>query len=223
MAGKWNAPMVQVLIADDHEVIRRGLRQLIVHHPGWEVCAEAATGAEALEQATALKPDIVILDFSIPETDTIGLSRTIREQLPNTEVLVFTMHMGEEVMRAFISAGVRGYLFKTDTTSQIIAAIEALAKHKPFFTGKVSETLRESFVKSISGDGIRQPGGALSAREREIVQLIAEGRSNKEVAARLKISVKTVETHRATIMRKLGVNSVVELVHYTVRNKIIAP
>jgi len=158
----------------------------------------------------------------MPEMDAVQLTRQIRQRLPNTEVLVFTMHEGEELMCALIAAGARGYVLKSDPTRDMIAAIEALSKHLPYFTGKVSIELRESFVKSIKGDQSRFPSASLSQREREIVQLLAEGKSNKQVAAILGISVKTVETHRATIMHKLEANSIVELVHYAVRNNIIS-
>jgi len=215
--------MVRILLADDHDVIRRGLRDLIERHAGWEVCGEAASGAQALAQATELKPDVVILDLNMPGTSSIEIAQAIRTNLPDTELLIFTMHEGEEIIRAMINAGARGYILKSDPTSQIMAAIEALAEHRPFFTAAVSESLRDAILKSIDGEQKRSPSGFLSSREREIIQLVAEGKSNKKIATSLGISVKTVETHRATVMRKLGVNSVVELVHYAVRNKIIFP
>lgn len=214
--------MTRILIADDHELIRRGLRQMIERHPDWEVCDEVVTGVQALERALELKPDVMIIDVSMPEMDAVQLTRQIRQRLPNTEVLIFTMHEGEELMCALIAAGARGYVLKSDPTRDMIAAVEALSKHLPYFTGKVSIELRESFVKSIKGDQSRFPSASLSQREREIVQLLAEGKSNKQVAAILGISVKTVETHRATIMHKLEANSIVELVHYAVRNNIIS-
>ena len=217
------APMVRVLIGDDHEVIRRGLRQMIERRSGWSVCGEAASGAEVQRLAAELKPDVVILDVSMPGGDSVEVTRKLRAALPATEILIFTMHEGEEMIRALIGAGARGYLLKSDSTSQVYAAIESLVEHKPYFTAKVSEALREAFLKTIPSDGGKTPAALLSAREREIIQLLAESKSNKEVATKLGISVKTVETHRATIMRKLGVNSVVELVHYAVRNKIISP
>jgi len=217
------APMVRVLIGDDHEVIRRGLRQMIERRSGWSVCGEAASGVEVQRLAAELKPDVVILDVSMPGTDSVEVTRKLRAALPATEILIFTMHEGEEMIRALIGAGARGYLLKSDSTSQVYAAIESLVEHKPYFTAKVSEALREAFLKTIPSEGGKSPAALLSAREREIIQLLAESKSNKEVAAKLGISVKTVETHRATIMRKLGVSSVVELVHYAVRNKIISP
>ena len=215
--------MVRVLIGDDHEVIRRGLRQMIERRSGWSVCGEAASGAEVERLTAELAPDVVILDVSMPGTDSVEVTRRMRAAHPATEILIFTMHEGEEMIRALIGAGARGYLLKSDPTTQVYAALEALAEHKPYFTPKVSEALREAFLKTIPEGGGKTPATLLSAREREIIQLLAESRSNKEVATKLGISVKTVETHRATIMRKLGVSSVVELVHYAVRNKIISP
>jgi DNA-binding NarL/FixJ family response regulator len=213
--------MVRILIADDHEVIRRGLRQLIENRPGWEICGEATNGTEALARALALKPDVAVVDLSMPDTDGVALVRQIRAALPETELLIFTMHEGEELIRAVIGAGARGYVLKSDPTKEILAAIDTLARHKPFFTAKIATALREAFLKAVKlGDG-KEPASLLSAREREIVQLLAEGNSNKDIANRLAISVKTVETHRAAIMRKLEVNSIVEVVHYAVRNKMI--
>jgi DNA-binding NarL/FixJ family response regulator len=215
--------MVRVLLADDHEVIRRGLRAMIERRSGWTVCGEASSGTEALERTRALRPDVLMLDVSMPGTSSVEVTRTLRSELPDTEILIVTMHESEEMLRTLIGAGARGYLLKSDPTSQVYAAIEALVQHKPYFTAKVSEALREAFLRSISSAATKAPAALLSGREREIIQLLAEGKSNKEVAATLDISVKTVETHRATIMRKLGVNSIVELVHYAVRNKFIAP
>jgi DNA-binding NarL/FixJ family response regulator len=215
--------MARILLADDHDVIRRGLRDLIERHGGWEVCGEAASGTQVMTKAMELKPDVVILDLNMPGLSSIEIARTIHANLPETELLIFTMHEGEELIRALINAGARGYILKSDSTSQIVAAIEALSEHKPFFTGKVSEAVRDAFMKSVAGGQRKSSPGFLSGREREIIQLIAEGKSNKRISTSLGISVKTVETHRATVMRKLGVNSVVELVHYAVRNKIICP
>ncbi len=212
----------QILIGDDHELIRRGLRQLIERHADWEICGEATSGAELSECAPRLKPDVIILDVNMPDTDPIGLTRQMRQMLPECEILIFTMHEGEELMCALIAAGARGYVLKSDPTSDVIAAIESLRKHLPYFTGKVSQELSESFLKSVKGERSRFPSAALSVREREIVQLLAEGKANKQVAAILGISVKTVETHRATIMHKLDANSIVELVHYAMRNNIIS-
>ena len=213
--------MVRVLIADDHDVIRRGLRRLIEGHAGWEVCGEAANASAALEQAAIQQPDVAILDVSMPGESGIDLARELRITAPDTELLIFTMNESDEMVCASIDAGARGYVVKSDPTSEVVAAIQALADHKPHFTTTISEAVRKALSDggAMSGD----PSQALSAREREITRLLAEGKTNKDVADLLQISPKTVDTHRAAIMRKLELKSVVELVHYAIRNKMISP
>jgi DNA-binding NarL/FixJ family response regulator len=194
--------MVRILLADDHDVVRRGLRDQLNSHESWEVCGEAADGREAVKLALKLKPDVVVLDLSMPELNGLEATRQIRRELPHTEVLIFTMHETEQLIREVLSAGARGYVLKSDAGRHLTSAVEALSHHKPFFTaGSVFRTLTD--------------------REREIVQMLAEGKSNKEIATKLSISVKTVETHRATVMRKLDINSIVELVHYAIRNQLV--
>jgi DNA-binding NarL/FixJ family response regulator len=208
---------VRILLADDHDIVRRGLRVLLEERPGWQVVAEATNGRTALELALEHKPDIVILDVTMPELNGLETTRRIRKELSRTEVLIFTMHENEELIRDVLAAGARGYLMKSDAPKHIVAAVEALLKHKPFFTWRVSETLLERYL-SAEDPGSVEP---LTSREREIVQLLAEGRSNKAIATVLGISVKTVETHRAAAMRKLGASSLAELVRYAVRNRLI--
>ena len=215
--------MVRVLLADDHEVLRRGLRQIIEDQPGWTVCGEAGTGREAVDLAAQEKPDIAVVDISMPELNGLEATRQIRKASPRTEVLVFTMHENESLVREVLSAGARGYLMKSDAARHIVAAIEALSKHKPFFTSNVSETLLEGFLRAGTRNDTGTDRETITPREREIIQLLAEGHSNKAVAAKLGISVKTAETHRATIMRKLGASSVVEIVRYAIRNGIAQP
>lgn len=207
---------MRILLADDHDIVRRGLRELLEEQAGWQVCGEAATGREAVDQAVRLRPEIVVLDLMMPELNGLQATRQIRKSLPATEVLVFSMHDSEDLVHEILAAGARGYVLKSDAARHLVAAVEALSRHQPFFSSRVSATLR---------NGAPEPRGArgLTDREREIAQLLAEGRSNKEVAARLHISFKTVETHRATIMRKLGASSIVELVHYAIRNRLIEP
>lgn len=213
--------MLRILIADDHQMIRQGLRQLLEGHKDWEVCAEAATGRQAVELALKLSPHVVVLDLAMPELNGLEATRQIKKALPNTEVLIFTMHETEELTRDVLGAGARAYLLKSDASRQIVAAIEALAEHKPYFTWKVSKTMLDAYLKHGHSHE-KTPGfNHLTAREREIVQLLAEGRSNKAVSALLGISVKTVETHRAAIMKKLGINSIAELVRYAIRNSVI--
>ena len=216
--------MIRILLADDHDIMRRGLRNLLETHPGWEVCGEAANGREAVKLARELKPDIVVLDLSMPELNGLEATRQIRKELPQTEVLIFTMHDTEQLVREVLAAGARGYVLKSDAGRYLISGIEAVAQHKPFFTSTVAETILDGYLKVGSGQGVPVSAvNPLTPREREIVQLLAEGRTNKEVASALSISVKTVETHRRAIMSKLGISSVVELVHFAIRNKLVAP
>ncbi len=212
--------MLRILLADDHEVMRRGLRHLVEEQPGWELCGEAATGREAGELAKEKNPDIAILDVSMPELNGLEATRQIKKALPRTEILIFTMHDDEQLVREVLAAGARGYLLKTDAARHIVAAVEALSTHKPFFTSQVSETMLESFLTHAKSPDDENSTGPITAREREIIQLLAEGLSNKKISAMLAISVKTVETHRAAIMRKIGARSVVDVVRYAVRNKI---
>jgi DNA-binding NarL/FixJ family response regulator len=213
--------MVRILIADDHEMLRRGLRQTLEQHPGWEICGEASNGRQAVEIAEKTLPNVALLDLSMPEMNGLEATRAIKKASPHSEVLILTVHETDSLIRDVLSAGARGYLLKTDPARQIVAAIEALAEHKPYFTGNVSKTMLDSYlVRESSTD--RQPELThLTAREREVLQLLAEGRSNRGVSVMLSISVKTVETHRAAIMRKLGTASIAELVRYAVRNNVI--
>lgn len=213
--------MVRILLADDHDVVRRGLRDQLSEHQDWEVCAEACNGREAVKLATEFSPDVAVIDFSMPELNGLEATRQIRHESPHTEVLIFTVHDTEQLIRNVLSAGARGYVLKSDAGRHLTRAVEALSHHKPFFTAKVSEALLDAFLNSSSEPDDESVLRTLTSREREIVQLLAEGRSNKEIAKKLSISVKTVETHRATVMRKLGINSIVELVHYAIRNQIV--
>jgi DNA-binding NarL/FixJ family response regulator len=212
--------MLRILLADDHDVLRRGLRHLIEEQPGWEVCAEAVDGREAVEMAKKTQPHVAIIDISMPGLNGLETTRQIRKALPRVEVLIFTMHEDEQLVREVLAAGARGYLLKTDASRHIVAAVDALAHHKPFFTSNVSETMLESFLRQTKAPVETIAAGPITAREREIIQLLAEGHSNKRIAGTLDISVKTVETHRAAIMRKIGASSVVDIVRYAVRNKI---
>ena len=212
----------RVLIADDHSVVRRGLRALVESQPDWEVCAEASNGREAVEKAHTTRPNVVVLDFAMPEMDGLTATRKILEALPDTEVLILTQHDADAVVRQVLRAGARGYILKTDAGEELVQAITALKQHKPFFTRQISEAMLSSYLRkdsSVTDDEIP----VLTSREREIVKLVAEGKSNKEVADVLNITVKTAETHRANIMRKLNLGSLSELVLYAVRNHIVEP
>jgi DNA-binding NarL/FixJ family response regulator len=215
--------MLDILLADDHDVVRRGLRGVLEARADWRVCGEASNGREAVELALRLRPDVAVLDLSMPELSGLEATRRIRKALPETEVLIFTMHDAEQLVREVLAAGARGYVLKSDAARHLVAAVDALAQHKPFVTSRVAERMEDRLGKGAALDEGGISSDPLTSREREILQRLAEGRSNKEVAAALDISVKTVETHRSSIMRKLGVNSIVELVHYAVRNKLIQP
>jgi DNA-binding NarL/FixJ family response regulator len=216
--------MLRILIADDHEMIRRGLRDLLERHEGWKVCAEASNGREGIEIARKLIPQVVVLDLAMPDLNGFEATRQIKKALPNTEVLIFSVHEAEDFVRDVLEAGALGYLLKSDAALHITAAVEALSEHKPYFTSSVSKTMLDTYVARIrSGAETMSTSDQLSTREREILQLLAEGRSNRSAAALLGISIKTVETHRARIMDKLGVHSVAELVRFAVRHKMIEP
>jgi DNA-binding NarL/FixJ family response regulator len=212
--------MVRILLADDHAVVRRGLRALFEAHQEFEVCAEASNGREAVELALQHKPDVAVLDISLTILNGIEATRQIRRETPATEVMIFTLRENENEIRDVLHAGARGYVLKSEADEQIVRAVETLARHHAFFSDHVSETLLDNFVEQ-SGSG--NSGSLLTAREREVVQLIAEGNSNKKIAQLLSISVKTVETHRSASMRKLDIHSTAELVRYAVRHKLIMP
>jgi len=186
--------------------------------PNWQVVAEAGDGREAVEKALETKPDVAVIDYSLPLVNGVEATRQIRAALPRTEVLIFTMHDNESLIQELLKAGARGYLLKTDARRHLIGAIEALAAHKPFFTAKVSEALLDSFLSRSTREG-----SPLTHRERSVVHLIAEGYTNKQIAGLLKISVKAVETHRAAIMHKLKLSSPAALVRYAIRNRIVEP
>jgi DNA-binding NarL/FixJ family response regulator len=211
---------LRILVADDHEIVRHGIRALVTAHPGWEVCAEATNGREAVDKTAETKPDIVILDIGMPSLNGLNATRQILQANPQTKVLILTMYESDQVVREVLAAGARGYLLKSDAGRDLSTAIEALQRNKTFFTSRVADMVLETFRKGES-----KPEGALkdvlTAREREVVQLLAEGKSTKEVAVLLGLSVKTAETHRSNIMRKLNIHSVSELVLYAVRNNIV--
>lgn len=215
---------VRILVADDHEVVRSGLRLLLERQPGWQVCAEAVNGREAVEKANQLKPDVIVLDISMPVLNGLEATRQICKALPLAEVLVLTMHESEQLVRELLDAGAHGYLSKSEAGRQVVAAVEALSQHKLFFIGKVAKVMLNGYLEGgARRDRDEPPHDSLTPREREIVQLLAEGKSNKEVAVTLNVAVKTAETHRTNIMRKLELHSLADLIHYAIRNKIVEP
>jgi DNA-binding NarL/FixJ family response regulator len=209
-----------ILIADDHELVRRGLCAVVTEVDGWRVIAEAGDGRTAVELALQHKPDVAVLDLAMPEQNGLEATRRIVTETGHTRVLILTAHESEQVVREVLDAGALGYLLKSDAGHELVAAIQALLDSKPYFTSKVARLILKGYLESggVAAAGI---GGTLSPREREIVQLLAEGRTNKEVARRLGITVKTAETHRNNIMRKMGFESLADLVRYAVRNRIV--
>lgn len=215
----------RILLADDHEVVRAGLRALLEEQSGWEVVAEAADGRDAVDKATKLKPDVVVIDIAMPSLNGLEAVRQIVKSVPNTKVLVLTMYDSDPLIQQVLQAGARGYLLKSDAGRDLVSAIDALRRNKTFFTPKVSQMVLEGYLDKSpkEKEAEDEPESLrLTSRQREIVQLLAEGKSSKEVAAVLGLSVKTAETHRANIMRKLDCHSVTELVRYAIRNHIIA-
>ena len=211
------SPIRRIMIVDDHDAVRRGVRTLVESRANYCVVGEASNGREAMELAKESQPDIVILDYSIPELNGLDLSHQLKRASPRIEILIYTMHDREELIAEILHAGVRGFVLKSDTEKHLLAALDALSIHRPYFSGAVSETLLDKFLESNP-----QPtASSLTHREREIVQLIAEGRINKEIAQLLNISVKTVETHRASAMHKLKLRTTADLVRYAIRNRII--
>ena len=213
---------LRIMIADDHDLVRRGLKMLLDTRPGWKVCAEAQSGRDAVSMAEELHPDIAIIDISMPELNGLEAARKIKKISPNTEILILSMHHTDNLVREIIETGAKGYIIKSDSERSLVAAVEALSTHKPFFTSCATEIMLDSIrARGTLAEVPRTVRERLTPREREIVQLLSEGKSSKEVAVILGISVKTSETHRANIMRKLEIHSVSQLVRYAVRNQIV--
>lgn len=208
---------LRILIADDHELMRKGLRAVLQGQTGWEVVGEAEDGRKTLDMVRELKPDVVVLDISMPCLNGLEATRQIVKSHPQTRVLVLTMHESDPLVRQVLDAGARGYLLKTDAGRDLISAVDAIRRNKTFFTSRVSQMVLDGFLKT---DALPN-SDRLTPRQREIVQLLAEGKSSKEVAVALSLSVKTAETHRANIMRKLDCHCISEVVRYAIRNQII--
>lgn len=210
---------VRILLADDHEIVRHGLRRLLETQPGWTICGEAGSGLEAVEKTRQLKPDIVILDHSMPELSGAEAARQILKVLPQTEIVILTMHDSEQLLREVLEAGVHGYVLKSDAMCDMVSAVRALLDHQRYLSPGASGVAVEGFLHPSA----EIDSGRLTPREREIVHLLTQGKSNKEVASALNISVKTVEAHRANIMHKLNLPSFADLVHYAIRTGIVEP
>jgi len=212
---------LRILVADDHELVRRGIRGLLCSRRGWTVIAEAVNGREAVEKANRLKPDVVILDVSMPDLDGLQATRRIRETVPTTEVVVLTMHESDQMVRRVLDAGALGYVLKSDLATQLVKAVKDVSAGKQFLAPRVSDIVLKGFLKT--GNQVDTTGHSQvrpTPREVEVIRLLAEGKANKEIAVKLGITIRTVETHRAKIMLKLGLHSLTELIHYAIRHKI---
>jgi len=222
--------MLRILIADDHEVARHGIRSLLEGHSGWEVCAEAKDGREAVELASTINPDLILLDIGMPNLNGLEAARQILASSSHIPILILTMHDSDNVVREVLRAGARGFLLKSDAGRDLVAAVEALQMNRTFFTTRVSQMVLEGYLdrdnpesRQDGHEKVQQDDSAaiLTSREREVIQLLAEGKTSKEVAVALHLSVKTAETHRTNLMRKLGLHSVADLTRYAVRNGIV--
>ena len=209
----------RILVADDHELVRRGIRVLLENHPGWEVSAEAKDGREAVERANELKPDLVLMDIGMPNLNGIDAARQILANSPATHILILTMHYSQQVVQEVLAVGARGFLLKSDAGRDLITAVEAVQHNRTFFTSQATEVVVDGYLNPEKKE--EQPlRNRLTPRERQVVQLLAEGKTSKEVAVTLNLSVKTAETHRTNIMRKLDLHSVADLTLYALRNGI---
>jgi DNA-binding NarL/FixJ family response regulator len=213
---------LRILVADDHEVVRRGLCSLLESQPGWQICGEASDGRDVLNKVAELKPDIIVIDVAMPNLNGLEATRQILKSNPKAKVLVLTLHDSDRLIHEVLTAGASGFVLKSDAARDLVAAVESLRQNKTYFTSKVASMVLNGFLKGGPGAVVGGTTSPLTSREREIVQLLSEGKSAKEVAVTLNISVKTAETHRSNIMRKLGLHSVSELVLYAVRNNIVS-
>ena len=211
--------VLRILIADDHELARTGIRAVLESHAGWEVCGEAKDGREAVECASRLKPDVLLLDIGMPNLNGLDAARQILATTPEARILILTVHDSEQVVREVLAAGARGFLLKSDAGRDLVTAVEAVQNRRTFFTPKVAQMLLDGYLRPQESDALDKH--VLTPREREVIQLVAEGKTTKEVATALSLSVKTAETHRTNLMRKLDLHSIADLTLYAVRNGIV--
>lgn len=214
---------IRLLLVDDHAVVRTGARIVLEQQSGWEVCGEASTGREGVAAARSLKPDVVIQDVTLPELGGLEALRQIKKACPSTEVIIFTAHEMEDLVHQVFDAGARSYLLKTDDSVHLVEAVRAAADHKPYFTPRISEIILARYQHSGADNERPLPGSSLTPREREALQVIAEGKTNKELATQMGVSLRTAESHRAAIMQKLGLRTIGELIRYAIRNGIVEP
>jgi DNA-binding NarL/FixJ family response regulator len=220
--GRTARRPVRILVADDPEIVRRGVRALLEVEDGFEIVGEAATGREAVAEARRLRPGVAIVDVSMPELNGLEATRRIRAALPDCEVLIFTVHDSEHVLREAFAAGAHGFVLKSDAARTLVTAVASLGQHKAFFPSPAAELLLAGYLER-DGDGRGATPLGLTSRQREVLQLVAEGKTNKDVAQLLGIAVKTAEAHRTSIMTKLGLHSVGDLVRFAIREKLVEP
>jgi DNA-binding NarL/FixJ family response regulator len=220
LGGRENVHGLRILIADDHEVARKGIRSILEGHPGWEVCAEAKDGREAVEYASQFKPDLLLIDIGMPNLNGLDAARQILAAMPEALILILTIHDSEHIVREVLAAGARGFLLKSDAGRDLVAAVEALQGRRTFFTTKVSQMMLDGYLRPAEAHDAGEQR-ILTPREREVIQLVAEGKTTKEIATTLSLSVKTAETHRTNLMRKLDLHSIADLTLYAVRNGIV--
>lgn len=218
-------PRLRILIADDHEIVRHGVRNLLENETDFEICGEASIGRDAVNLGEKLQPDVAIMDLSMPDLNGLEAARQLKKLSPKTRILIFTMHDAEQLVHEVFNAGVAGYVLKSDAGQHLVTAIRTVAEGKHYFSSKLSEVIFGGFLHRETPNRPTEPASDAkpTSREREIIQLLAEGKSNKEVAAILGISPKTAETHRATLMKKLNFHSISDLVRYAIRNHMIEP
>ncbi len=217
-----SANPIRILVADDHAIIRSGLRTLLARQDGFEVVGEAADGRQAVELARAAKPDVVMLDIAMPNLNGIEAARQICAELPRSHVVILSVHADEGYVLKALKAGARGYLLKDSAESDILQAVRVVHAGKAFFSPEISKMLVEDYVRQLRHRGMDDSYELLTTREREVLQLLAEGKANKDIAAMLHLSVYTVETHRAHILQKLNLHNLPELILYAVRKGVIS-
>jgi DNA-binding NarL/FixJ family response regulator len=215
---------ISILLVDDHQIVREGLRAILASRIEWKICGEADNGRTAVTMSAATRPDVVILDFAMPDLNGLEAARQIRGISSDTEILMLTMHNSDRLIRECVQSGVKGFLFKNDVAKNLVSAVDALARHETFFAPEVSSLILSSYLlKNTSSPQDAHSVERLTTREREVVQLVAEGKTTKEIALILGISEKTIETHRTNVLRRLKLRSAIDLVRYAIRNHIIEP
>jgi DNA-binding NarL/FixJ family response regulator len=213
---------LRILIADDHGLVRRGARAILHSRPGWRVVGEAANGREAVEKAIELRPHVAVIDIGMPDLDGVEVARQIRATVPDTRVLVLTMHESDQMVRRALAAGADGYVLKSDLTEVLPKAVKVISEGKRFLTPKVSEIVVKGFLKTRSHHQQAERGAEYATpRETQVICLLAKGKTNKEIAALLGIAVRTVETHRSKVMLKFGLHSLADLIHYAIREGLV--